>query len=250
MPPTDKRPFQFDGKAYFDALRKELWAASRGIREELVNRTRAAAGNLEFKTNKVNLANGLFTSDAERAGALINSIVGEKVERFQGSMEARALDAMPWSWKPEQSAMRVRVTAMEKGDYEKTHIGNYYEYGTGAKERPGLLNKVGISMGDDNPFRPPKSGKPVVTRPDGLWTDMGGNVRKSYGRGGISRSESRKFSQFIGPDIRAHRWFEQAFKELQPWIIQQYSIAARKVDFRDYFDVKRKIVIGKKGRRR
>jgi hypothetical protein len=240
--------FQFDAKAYHKDLRIALTRATRKARDELLARVKAEAEKLPFKDNKVRLTDGTETSDAKRKQALINSIQAtKKVARIEGSL-ARKLYMLPIGWKLEETAITAEVHAMREGDYRLTHIGNYYEYGTGEKEDVTSLKKVGIYMGDANKFRPPKSGKPVKSRPEGLWRDMGGNLRRSYGKGGVGR-ENKQFDKYIGEDIEAYHWFRKAYEEMEPRVIEIYREAVNSflANFRKYFKVNKRFVLG--GRR-
>lgn len=248
-PRKDSYPFYFDGKAFHDELRKVLKKATYQVRDELLALAKEKAGGLPFKKNKVRLADGTETSDDARKFALINSIVARRVAKVEGSL-ARELYMLPIGWKMEETAISAEVSAMQEGDYRLTHIGNYYEYGTGEKEDVASLKKFGVYMGDPNPFRPPKSGTPVKSRPAGLWRDMGGNLRKSYGKGGVGR-ENKQFNEYIGEDIEAYHWFREAYEEMRPRMIQIYREALKSfltpANFQRFFKVKKRIVLG--GRR-
>jgi hypothetical protein len=145
---------------------------------------------------------------------------------------------VPMSFKPFELKQGYEITAMGS-NYKDSHIGNYYEYGTGEKA---VLPPTGMYLGDRNPFR---SGATIVSRSysQGPWKDMGGNARYSGGRGGINTPE---FRSYIGEDIEAYRWFQDAFEKNRAFAFDEYRKAWKTVDFKKFFTVNKKIVLGKK----
>jgi hypothetical protein len=127
-----------------------------------------------------------------------------------------------------------------KNNFENSHIGIYYEYGTGeyAEDVSWVKN-----LGDPNPYR---SGREIVSRSkkDGLWRDAGGNVRITGSPLGGGYGE--KFRNYIGNDIQPLHWFEYTFNDfVKNYLMPEYSKTIKKVNPLKYISVKRKFVIGR-----
>lgn len=185
-----KKPLLVDKVAYEKALRRELHEIM--VRQKSLMKDRALRNIDAMKLHKGTtlLENG-STSDFLRKKALVNSIVGE---RFQWEMNGTRLSM---------------VTVAMARDFKESYIGWFYEFGTGVYYEP---PKVGFSLphpGDPNPYRAFGSGTTIVSRSrkdnDGLWTDMGGNKRRS-----VSQKGGKPLPAFNTP---AYKWFDKAHKE-------------------------------------
>jgi hypothetical protein len=195
-----KSVIQFNATAFIKALGKELKVANQNIRDEMWDAITDKMRDLPFKPNAVKLAGGGITSDIARRSALLKSMV-----------DTRA------NWITE-THLRSTITAMAN-NFKESHIGLYYEYGTGQKQD--LEGFKYESLGDPNlPFRVPNTGAPIVTRSwrrgmGGAWRDAGGNLRITASpRAGEptkpgSAAEAR-FRNYIGEDVQAYHWFREA----------------------------------------
>jgi len=193
---------EFDAHGYLRALKNAITKVTAEMQKELYHRTRAKAQALPYKDNPVRLANGRFTSDADRADAVINSVVNNGLE-----------------WVA-RNVVSATVTALEKY-FNKSFIGLFYEYGTGKNAD---IDTPFFALGDWNPYRLPVAGAPIVTRSKhvngGVWTDLGGNKRITYSPRGGERDAD--FVKYIGEDIEAHHWFREAFEEVKDEVLENY----------------------------
>lgn len=218
--------FYFDGAEYLKDVRKAIKEAMARVQDILYEEIRQSMYQLPFKTEAVPMV-GKVTSDKERSQALFDSLVKiNGAGRFTESPHVSGYIPPTGSYKTHQSRMNVGIEVMGK-NYGDSHIGWYYELGTGVYER--VIPPAGLYVGDPNRFR--KRGQPIVTRgfdksTDGYWTDMGGNLRRSKGPGG---RRTRAFAKRIGADVRQHRWFEESFKTHLPEIKQIIKEAALSV---------------------
>ena len=253
------RPKDSDKYFYFDAYRfnkdvqDAVKKATREVGQLVEATTKQSLDNIPFKSNVVPLADGTRTSDAARKADLRRSIM----LRNLGWQEAHLTDSLlqlPYKYGAEKSGFASEVTAMQSGDYKNTHVGVYYEYGTGAKEDSAAMNALGISVGDENPYRTPRSGLPVVTRPTSEWQDTGGNVRRSKGKGGVTRAQSPLFNKSIGEDIQAYYWFRDAYQKVNGDGTGVHKIYMKHLgpilealkDNRTYLVVQKQIVLGRR----
>lgn len=202
---------------------------------------------LPMKDNAVRMADGRITSDLERREALVASIKAERVGTFSKT----------WN----KLVMGTYVDAM-KTNFKDSHIGWYYEMGTGEKADKGVYASYNYSLplaGDENPYRKPGIGTPIVSRSnkDGNWIDFGGNVRSTNSNiGGIGSSEPpkvsegprageyainpteyayvlEKFKKNIGDDIKAYEWYRKAVEEVSEEILSIYTNAIRGLNILD-----------------
>lgn len=226
-------------------LQRVLKEATLKIRKLLYEEVDGEVRKITFKSNPVRMADGSITSDNARKYALFQSITEESFKWFESDLVDKFLKmSAPSGYKLGMTAMETGVTAMgEQGDYSKSHIGIYYEYGTGQGANTGKLNSLPISLGDPNPWRAFGSGQPIVSRSHGYWKDAGGNVRKSSGPGGKRTAE---FVKMIGDYTEAYGWFQKAFDNIVPEAAVIYREALNSVNFIDYFHVKKVIDLRKR----
>lgn len=195
-----KQVIQFNVTAFLNALGKELKKMNQTIRDELWDAIKDNMRDLPFKKNPVRLSGGRETSDWERRIALFNSMVDSRANWIT------------------TTHLQSTIKAMAK-DFKQSHIGLYYEYGTGEKQD--LSGFKYESLGDPNlPFRVPNTGARIVTRSSrlgmgGAWRDAGGNLRvtDSPRAGEPVRSDGAKaarFRAYIGEDVEAAHWFRNA----------------------------------------
>lgn len=242
IPKHKNQIMRFDYNAYLNDLRQSLKKATNEIRDLLIYEMKDRVRSLPFKANEVKLAGGKTTSDLDRRYALIDSIRAGYTE-----------------WQ-ENNVLKAVVRAMDT-DFSESHIGWYYEIGTGEKSDLSLYNKYGFSesLGDSNPYRIPKVGSPIVSRDrkDGYWRDLGGNLREtSSSVGGIGnqnpptgkdgkpimdqdryREVVERFRTYIGEDIEAYRWFEKSVEAVRKDIIDIYKKAVARVPISNYIYV-------------
>jgi hypothetical protein len=211
----------FDYKKYVHDLRDRMKEVTMRVRDLLLERLKESVERLHMKTNKVRLAGGDETSDAKRRNALLSSIVAERVSVVEGVLIETAVSAMA-------------------DNFPESHIGIYYEYGTGvyAEDIPEVKD-----LGDPNPYR---TGKEIVSRSrkNGTWRDAGGNVRITGSIFGGGSGE--KFREYIGEDIVPQHWFEKTFDEfIQNEAIPMYEKVISELSPFNYMKVKRKFVLGR-----
>ncbi len=226
-----------DVEAYLKDLRKNLKSAMRDIKDDLVSNLRSTVLSLPFKDNPVriggtigpdgSIVGGYLTSDLERQNAVVNSIEGH----------------MSFI---EKDVLEVVVTALEK-DFEDSHIGLYYEHGTGT-EWDGTMTPVSTNP-SPNKYRTSKS---VVSRSRfinyagigrGRWVDLGGNVRvTASGEAGIRND---KFIKYIGDDIKAYHWFSNAFSKRRDKYMQMIREAVKNVPLNKYLILKSEFILGR-----
>lgn len=239
----DEFLFYFDVKKYKADVSVALKDALFKIRNEMVSRMKAKVLMIPFRDRSIQMANGRVTSDIERKAALIESIVGHMID---GNLR--------------DGVMKMTITAMED-NFEDSHIGFYYEYGTGTQEEQ---NSPYYLWGDWNPYRgTQRPGQPIVTRgylkrvgsyTRGIvgirahnrigknvtsWTDAGGNKRVTNSViGGMPITTP-------GWEIESYRWFRNTFDEMYDGIITSLKKALYKVNPLDdkYFYVNKKMRI-------
>lgn len=251
-------PMYFDLNKYEAEMKKALMGATREVRQLLIDTVIRNIESLHFKDNPVHMADGSETSDAERKKALLNSVSKEghvrmHIENFASYYGQVVIDAS--------------VSAMAT-NFEDSHVGWYYEIGTGEKSDPEGYTKYGMtaSLGDVNPYRLPHVGAPIVSRSSehGYWKDLGGNLRSTKSRvGGIGNPEPprpihpdsyaamvERFRDYIGEDIKAYYWFESAVEEVSDQLLDMYKKAVVNVDIFDpklkIFHINEKITISDK----
>lgn len=219
----------FDVKGYERALMNAIKQVHKELRDELWQLARDQASALPFKDNPVRLAGGSYTSDRDRADELISSIIAERLEWVGGKV------------------LRTAVSAMST-NFEESHIGVYYEYGTGENVEPDETSSKYLAMGERNPFRLPVAGSPIVTRSkfykQGRWRDLGGNLRETDARWGGRRDEG--FIDYVGEDLEAYHWFSKAFDHVRAKAKERYIKAIESVHFGKFIRLKPRIVLGGK----
>ena len=236
----------FEAKRYLTDLKQALKSAQNEIQFLLYQRLRDRVRSLPMKDNPVKLDGGRITSDVERREALLNSMVRHQQK---------------WSKKQYTEILTGVVSAMEE-NFTESHIGWYYEIGTGVKSDPSLYSRYGLSssLGEPNPYRMASVGSEIVSRnrANGTWRDLGGNVRTTGSRiGGVGgsgtsplkedgsrvsdqslRDAEERFIEYIGEDVMAHRWFELTVRSMEDELLKHYREALSKVDIKDYIIVR------------
>lgn len=160
---------------------------------------------IDYHTYDVKYAGGYVTSDKERSGTLKaavklreNIIVTDEMVRTS-----------------------FHVEGMDSTD---AFIGYYYEFGTGSKfQKPEKQRFVNIATEvyesyEENPSR---SGKGIVTRPKGLWTDLSGNMRT----GGSNRVKPKSIPYY---EVDAYEWYQSVLKDVESeWAIHSKRLSKR-----------------------
>ncbi len=232
-----KRLVEFDAVGFTKALRNELQKATTQLKNKMLEKARANLATIPFKPNKVNLANSIPTSDATRKMAVLNSIIGERLDWLGHSVYLSSYKT--------KTVVSGSVTAL-RGNFQDTHIGIYYEYGTG--ENADLNGPMHLARGHWNPYRAFGSRQPIVSRSrklnGGVWTDIGGNVRKTTALVGGRRSDN--FLNFVGQDLLAYHWFRRAFYDLKDEVTETYKAALARVDPFRFIRMPRQIVLGRR----
>ncbi|BAU28156.1 hypothetical protein DFP93_101232 [Aneurinibacillus soli] len=215
-----KEFISFDAGRYLQALAKTLEKAVQEIGKDLQQKLRAKVGMIPFRSHKVTLESGMVTDDTTRGRALADSI--QTYASGQVSLMANRV-------------YRTAVTAMER-NFEQSHIGLYYEYGTGTLELP---NSPLPRMGEWNPARNngvPAAGAPIVTR-SGMWRDAGGNIRTT-----ISKTSGRAIGD-PSWETPALRWFANTFQENKSWYYAMLMEAVKSVNPGKYIKLRKSIRI-------
>lgn len=228
---------EFDVVSYSKALRRELQKATNKLKNTMIENARQNLAVIPFKTNKVRLADSGQTSDADRKMAVINSIINDGFEWIQDYIYVNSYRT--------QTRVMAEVSAL-KGDFKDTHIGIYYEYGTGENADP--AGPMHLALKHWNPYRPVGIRQPIVSRSrkvnGGIWVDIGGNVRKTTALIGGRRSEN--FISFVGEDLPAYHWFRRAFLAMKDEARVTYADALRKVNPLKYIKISKRLVLGKR----
>ena len=187
-----KNLLTFDSEKLNSLLSKAIIEVSKVIGEDIVKQIKANLSAITFKDNEVLTTQGT-TSDFERQDALINSVMYD-ADRYV-----------------KDKIYNICVHAM-RTNFEESHIGWYYEYGTGESEVPSLIKYKALE--EANPFR---TGKEIVSRSrtvnSGVWSDVGGNVRIT--RSTLGGGTSTAFRDYIGDDVEPHHWFARGIEESQ-----------------------------------
>ena len=158
---------------------------------------------------------GYGRTDATRKHALINSIILDKAVKTSVSRVSVAVKTMA-------------------NNFKDSHIGIYYEHGTGQYASGGFTNVTGAKY-DRNPLR---IGNDIYTRPGQEWTDLGGNRRIS------NAGELRKLNGFA---VKPYKWFEKAVEIANKQFSKVLSNEMKYLHIEKYLQIKNKIIIG--GRR-
>ncbi|MEC0276809.1 hypothetical protein [Peribacillus frigoritolerans] len=244
-----------DGK-FLEDLGRNLKRATQEITNMIEDHVKTNARALPFRTSLVGLNNGgakELTSDAERAMALFSSITKERVEWLGANINRSLAQSLPKKYKAtERGTLVGRVNAMGDENYKDSHIGIYYEYGTGPGMDLSSFNDMPISLGDENPHRPLRSTGPIVTRGTntngGVWYDAGGNRRISKGKGGL---RSAVFAKQVGDGVQAEHWFREGYQAVLPKAKVLLKEAVSSLDLKDYLEIPNpKINLGGKAKRR
>lgn len=230
-PSNQSRLFSFDVDGYVSELRYSLRSAVREIKETLLKELKNSAKSLPFKRNPVRLAGGEVTSDYKRRRAVINAI--------NASMD-----------EIERDVIMLTFTALDN-NFKDSHIGIYYEHGTG-EEWDGEYETLPGIVPSPNKYR---SGRQIVSRSKhidyaglgkGKWIDLGGNIRVTASREAGRRTPG--FIAYIGEDTKAYHWFSSVFEEKREWIMKKLREAVMKVKPERFIRLSTKnFVLGKDG---
>lgn len=219
----------FNASGYIHALQMSLKEATKEIRDLLYDYIIDNLQKITFKDNKVRLTGGKVTSDSARKAAVLKSIRKEVIKYVKYSRDTIIISA-------------VKALA---DNFKDSHIGIYYEYGTGLKAEDVKLPVAG----DLNRYR---TGKEIVSRSKhidysglgkGVWRDMGGNIRVTGSPEAGRRDQG--FKKYIGDDIEAYHWFRNAVRKTRQEIIRIYNRAIAKVNPLDYLNIKSSFTLGK-----
>lgn len=208
-----KRLFSVNQDAYEKALRREIMEIMVTQKHLMKARAMGFIEEMNFHKREILLENGT-TSDYIRKKALINSITSERLQ-----------------WELRGTKLSLKTSAMGK-DFKNSHIGWYYELGTGTQYRPPRPGFKLPHPGDPNPYRPFGSGTVIVSRSKndngGKWKDMGGNIR---------RTNSRKGGKPLkGLETRSYRWFERAHDVTVNAICEKLKEVPKKVNITHFIE--------------
>jgi hypothetical protein len=242
---TDKYWLYFDAKEYIKDLHTELREVAFKLRDELVDLLQRNVEQMHFSQAPAFTKDRGFdnpVTDYERAVSLLRSIVPE-----------RGLIDMA------NGVIQMAVSAM-KNDFEDSHIGWYYEYGTGTQED---MDSPLYKLGDWNKFRgAPRPGAPIVTR--GYKKAVSAHTRTSNGKAvavgaysrkagnidttewidmaGVQRVSNSKVGglpiKSPGYETKAYHWYRNAFLSIKENYFDDIKAAVFSVDPRDYLHVK------------
>jgi hypothetical protein len=241
MAGKSRKYIYFDAKAYINVLKQELKKAVKEVRDLLQDRITMEAKALplnsiktvyykgrKIKQHEIHLANGGTTSDAQRKSALLKSIVSDQVK-----------------WESD-NILRTAVRAMAN-NFKESHIGWYYEYGTGKRAENLPVTAYRIAAAGIRAHTPHRYGREIVTRSihdnGGTWIDMGGNLRISHSPRGGETDEG--FRKYIGDDVEAYHWYRTAYLSCRDDILQIYGKAIKEVHPGKFFKVMPRIVLGR-----
>ncbi len=220
-PSNSSKWIYFDVGKYVEDLEKALVKVMTDINDEMYKEVRASASALPFKNHKVYTVDGV-TSDAERSDKFIASIVQNRVVKLR------------------KGIIHTSVHTMED-NFKDTHIGLYYEYGTGTKEDKDSPLPF---MGDWNEYRNggvPMAGARIVTRPHELFTDAGGNLR-------VSNSVVPGMPiKTPGWEVQAHHWFSEAYERMRASYFNRIVAVVRDINpiSEKYLKVRTEINLGR-----
>jgi len=218
-----KLAVRYDLDGYIRDIRNATNRVTKEYRDLIFADAKANAEELPFKNTPVTLYGNVKTSDQARSRDLIDSI-----QNSLNYEQSKMVDDIAYQFssnaRVENSVVVARVTAMgDKGNYANSHIGVYYEYGTGTQAYGPGYSTVKW-QGEENPFR---TGSEIVTH-GRSWIDMGGNVRASGKIGGLNEDFFRKKNKpWFGTEVPATHWFESAYKKH----IENYKSALAKAVF-------------------
>lgn len=197
---NEEKIFIFHPKKYLAGLTKAVKPVVKQLRTALIEEIQRQLEDLDYKTEPVYMADGRVTSDYKRRGALLRSIKDYAIEHVVGE------------------SLHTAVSAMEK-NFKDSHIGFYYEYGTGEN----TVDEAPYPAWEHrNKYRPPGIAAPIVSRSrfagtirgvggGGFWLDAGGNLRQTSSfTGGRTKEESPSFYEAVGDDVEASYWFATA----------------------------------------
>jgi hypothetical protein len=215
---------EFNGSLYLQDLKKAMEVVTAEMREMLYKDIYSNASSLVMKDNTVLMANGDTTSDAERKDALLDSILADKIEWIGGELHTA-----------------VRAIA---NNFKESHIGVYYEYGTGSAALDNMQSLKYYTLGDRNPYRTGKeivsrskygrmikeevNGKGVTVGLEGYWRDMAGNLRRTRSTWGGVRNEG--FIRAIGGDTQPQLWYYRGVLNLKQKYRSMILEAIKKVN--------------------
>lgn len=220
MPRGAEKLMYLDVAAYIDALRKSFKKMVQELRNDVMEAAKWNARDIDdWKKNPVQMV-GYMTSDYQRKSAVWNSFVTTRAQEV------------------DKTLVRATVHALAR-NFKESHIGLYYEYGTGREQKEGYYD----DLGDLNPFRVHSVGAAIVTRSryiglksgmypgKSIWKDAGGNYRVTGSRRGGDgdhndavrtmrtkkgyRQQNVGFRNYIGPDVKPHYWFRDSLTDQQ-----------------------------------
>jgi hypothetical protein len=214
-----------DVNKYSADLGKALNKVMEDINRDMLMMVKARAEALPFKSHNVYIAGEKPTSDAERRGAFLASIKGY-VDKKVTNLKKGVIGTV--------------VTAMED-NFKDSHIGLYYEYGTGTLEES---NSPLPYMGEWNEYRNggvPMAGARIVTRQHEMFTDAGGNVRISN-----SRVPGMPIKT-PGWEVQAHHWYREAYDKMRETYFNKIVEAVNSINpvGKDYLKVRTEINLGR-----
>jgi hypothetical protein len=221
--PNRRKCWNFDGDAYVNDLKQEMKKEMTEASKELLSMVKASLLKINFKGNPVKLLKSSgkageitkddieLTSDALRKADVLEALIRDRVS-WEGSKILKT---------------KIKYTTR---NFEKSHIGIYYEHGIGSKW-DGITEAVAtknISVGS--------MGKPLSSRSKfinyvgqglGVWIDLGGNKRitKSIKAG----ETTLKFRKYVGKETPAYHWFGKAFKSYRSTLRKKYRSAFKRV---------------------
>jgi len=209
-------------------LRRAFRRNSRKVGEYLYDKVLAQLAITPFKDNIVKLAGGRVTSDADRKHSVRRSVryVVHKIE---------------------DQSIQVTIGALSK-NFKTSHIGLYYEYGTG-NEWTGEESVVNTEYSVDHTYR---SGRDIVSRSKfinysgvgkGKWLDLGGNVRETSSFEAGTRDAG--FIAYVGDDTKAYKWFSGTIEDHKEDIDRIVLETISEVPITRFLSIMPKFTLGK-----
>lgn len=204
-------------------MEKEIKEIQRDLKKEIL----ARLDQIEFKDALVRLANGEYTTDRSRKAALLATVVTDTLVSKEKRITA--------------------TVATMRDNFENSHIGWYYEYGTGTLQKE-AYPIAGFEGSPRNREKGSGVGSPIVTRSRfidaGAWEDLGGNMRLSKAR--RAGNHDADFMKYIEGETKAHSWFRDSVAYISATMDQRLLKAVKSVAVSRYLHVKPVFTIGGK----
>ena len=223
---------RFDLNKYKADLKRALKAAVKQSVELVYEQIITNLNNIPFKDNPVRVLSSAGGSEYETSDEKRKAAIYRNLEKALLSVGQSHFKAAVW---------------FTTHNYKESHIGIYYEYGTGSgwDGVHSVAPDFSSSRSTDRRIASRSRHIDYSGHGNGTWIDMGGNLRITGSKKAGQVDEG--FRSYVGQDIIAMRWFRQALADKRQEILALYKNAVRKVNpvSKDYLIMKSKFVLGK-----